>query len=69
MDAEPVKILLVDDRPANLVALESALADPGYQLVKAGSGAEALRFLLSDDVEHTVERAGRHWEWASGLKN
>ncbi len=49
MDAEPVKILLVDDRPANLVALESALADPGYQLVKAGSGAEALRFLLSDE--------------------
>ena len=49
MDAAPVKILLVDDRPANLVALESALADPGYQLVKAGSGAEALRFLLSDE--------------------
>ena len=22
------------------------------------------RFLLAEDVEHTVERAGRHWDWA-----
>lgn len=43
---EPVKILLVDDRPANLLALESALSGAGYELVKAGSGADALRFLL-----------------------
>ncbi|ABC83885.1 hybrid sensor histidine kinase/response regulator [Anaeromyxobacter dehalogenans] len=46
---EAVKILLVDDRPANLLALESALAGAGYELVKAGSGAEALRFLLRDE--------------------
>ncbi len=49
MDVDPVKILLVDDRPANLLALESALANPGYELVKASSGAEALRFLLRDE--------------------
>jgi PAS domain S-box-containing protein len=49
MDVEPVKILLVDDRPANLLALESALAGPGYELVKAESGAEALRFLLKGE--------------------
>ena len=49
MDVEPAKILLVDDRPANLLALESALSDLGHELVKAGSGDEALRFLLNDD--------------------
>ncbi|HEX8909383.1 MAG TPA: ATP-binding protein [Anaeromyxobacteraceae bacterium] len=45
----PIKILLVDDRPANLLALEAALASPQYELVKAQSGAEALRFLLKND--------------------
>lgn len=44
-----IKILLVDDRPANLLALEAALASPQYELVKAQSGAEALRFLLKND--------------------
>lgn len=44
-----VKILLVDDRPANLMALESILEDLGQDLVKANSGKEALRHLLNDD--------------------
>jgi signal transduction histidine kinase/DNA-binding response OmpR family regulator len=44
-----VKILLVDDRPENLIALESVLDDLGQHLVKAGSGREALRHLLRDD--------------------
>ena len=35
-------ILLVDDRPANLVALEAVLASPEYELVRAASGREAL---------------------------
>src|SRR5262249_20661729 len=43
------KILLVDDRPENLVALEGILEDLGYELVRAGSGREALRRLLDDD--------------------
>jgi PAS domain S-box-containing protein len=42
-------ILLVDDRPANLLALEAVLADLGHTLVKAGSGEEALRLLLEED--------------------
>jgi hypothetical protein len=45
----PVPVLLVDDVPANLLALEAALADPGLALVKAASGAEALRHLLRGD--------------------
>jgi signal transduction histidine kinase len=44
-----VKILLVDDRPANLLTLESILEDLGQELVKATSGKEALRHLLRDD--------------------
>jgi signal transduction histidine kinase len=46
---DKVNILLVDDQPANLVALEAILADLGQNLVKAHSGSEALRFLLADD--------------------
>ncbi len=42
-------ILLVDDQPANLLALEALLADLGHQLVPARSGAEALRHLLDRD--------------------
>jgi signal transduction histidine kinase len=43
------KILLVDDRPENLVALEAALRPLGQDLVLANSGEEALRWLLNDE--------------------
>ncbi|MES1226593.1 MAG: response regulator [Bacteroidota bacterium] len=42
------KILLVDDRPDNLLSMESILQPGGYELVKAGSGREALKILLTD---------------------
>jgi PAS domain S-box-containing protein len=41
----PVNILLVDDQPANLLALEALLQDLGHRLVSAHSGAEALHLL------------------------
>ena len=44
-----VNILLVDDRPDKLLALESILADLGQNLVRAYSGREALRALLQQD--------------------
>ncbi|HYD42607.1 MAG TPA: ATP-binding protein [Anaeromyxobacter sp.] len=44
-----VRILVVDDRPENLLAVESVLRDPAYEVVQARSGAEALRFLLHED--------------------
>ena len=44
-----IKILLVDDTPENLVALEAALSGLGEELVFARSGKEALRHLLNDD--------------------
>src|SRR5688500_1917677 len=45
----PPDILVGDDDPANLAAIEVALGDLGRRLVKASSGAEALRFLLAQD--------------------
>ena len=49
MIEEKVNILLVDDQPSNLLALESILADEGMNLVSASSGTEALRHLLGMD--------------------
>src|SRR3954451_21419673 len=44
---ELVDILIVDDEPRNLVALEAVLEGRGLRVVKARSGEEALRQLLN----------------------
>ncbi|HZF72510.1 MAG TPA: ATP-binding protein [Gemmatimonadaceae bacterium] len=46
MSDEPVKILVVDDRPENLLALEGILEPLGQTLVRANSGPDALRCVL-----------------------
>lgn len=46
---ERVNILLVDDQPANLVALDAMLQGLGQNLIKAESGREALKWLLTHD--------------------
>jgi len=46
---EKVKILLVDDNPDNLLSIEAALDSLNEDLVSAGSGTEALRYLLEND--------------------
>ena len=43
---DPIEILLVDDAPDKLLALEAALSDLGQTIVKAESGSEALRLVL-----------------------
>jgi len=45
----PVDILIVDDNPNNLLALEAILANINGRFVKASSGAEALKCLLNQD--------------------
>jgi PAS domain S-box-containing protein len=42
-----VSVLLVDDTPANLLALEALLSGLGLDLVRAASGAEALRLVAA----------------------
>ena len=42
------KILLVDDREDNLFSMETILEADGYELVKASSGRQALKILLSE---------------------
>src|SRR6187397_2494615 len=42
------KILLVDDREDNLTSIESILEPDGYLFVKANSGRQALKILLSE---------------------
>jgi PAS domain S-box-containing protein len=50
MDAtDKVNILLVDDQPNNLLALEAMLEDLGEDLVLAGSGVQALKKLLDQE--------------------
>src|ERR671937_1392801 len=43
-------VLLVDDRPENLLALEGILAPLGQNLLYAHSGEDALRQLLQHEV-------------------
>jgi PAS domain S-box-containing protein len=47
--ASRVEILLVDDRPENLLALEAILEPLGHKLIRAQSGEEALRAVLKHD--------------------
>src|SRR5690625_7466092 len=46
---EKIKILIVDDRPENLFAIEAIIEKDEYDLVKASSGEEALKWLLKEE--------------------
>jgi len=46
---EPVKILLVDDQPENLLSASAVLESLGQDVIMAESGREALRHLLDHD--------------------
>ncbi|HEX9160312.1 MAG TPA: response regulator, partial [Thermoanaerobaculia bacterium] len=48
-NGDAVNILLVDDQPSNLLALESILDELDQNLVRAHSGRAALRHLLETD--------------------
>lgn len=45
----PAKILVVDDDPRNLIAVEEILRGPGIEIIKADCGEAALREVLKHD--------------------
>src|ERR671924_251297 len=47
---DKVNILMVDDQPAKLLSYESILSELGENLIKAGSGRDALEHLLKTDI-------------------
>jgi signal transduction histidine kinase len=47
--SEKVNVLLVDDQPARLLTYETILSELGQNLVRAGSGIEALEKLMKDE--------------------
>src|SRR5438067_363120 len=53
---QSVKLLLVDDHPENLLALEAILEAPGQELVLARSGAEALLELQNERLDEEGKR-------------
>ena len=48
-DVETPRVLLVDDRRENRVALRAVLAPLGLDVVEAESGEDALRLILAQD--------------------
>lgn len=48
-DDTTIKILLVDDRPDNLMSMEIVLENQGYKFYKATSGKDALKILLKEE--------------------
>ncbi len=51
---EKLKILIVDDKPENLYALEVILRDLDVELIKAGSGNEALAATLNHNFSLAI---------------
>ncbi len=49
IESRNANLLMVDDEPKNLVALEAVLEGVECNLIKAGSGVEALKHLLRHD--------------------
>ncbi len=47
---DDINVLIVDDIPQNLVAMEALLARPGLHILKAASGRQALEQLLTHEV-------------------
>lgn len=53
-DASPTKLLIVDDLPENLQALEALIRAPGREIYQAGSGEDALALLLQHDFAMAI---------------
>ncbi|MFC5471331.1 response regulator [Cohnella suwonensis] len=49
-----IDILMVDDRPENLLTLEAALSSPEYNLIGLKSGEDALRYTMREDMQNVA---------------
>ena len=49
-DAIPIRILVVDDTPANLLAYREILERPGWTVITVGNGGEALQEALKSEL-------------------
>src|SRR6185369_8720660 len=49
-EAEQAKILVVDDRPENLLVTRTMLDELGHQIITVRSGDDALKYLLENEV-------------------
>ena len=61
---DKVNVLLADECPANLLALEATLEDLKLNIVKAYSGKEALEFLVENEFapgNPGCSNAGHGW--------
>jgi two-component system, sensor histidine kinase and response regulator len=50
-EKEQSRILIVDDRPENLMALKALLTEPNHTVIEANSGKEALKLLLGETID------------------
>jgi signal transduction histidine kinase len=50
-EKEQSNILIVDDRPENLLALRALLEGPSHTVVEARSGKDALKILLQENID------------------
>ncbi|MGJ9459678.1 EAL domain-containing protein [Oceanobacillus sp. CF4.6] len=50
VEQKKIHILLVDDRPENLLSIEAIIEKDEYNLIKASSGEEALKYLLKYEI-------------------
>jgi len=50
MKSQPLRLLVVDDTPENIIALEALLRRDGLEILTASSGREALELLLVHEV-------------------
>lgn len=53
IDTSKIKILIVDDIPLNVLLIDKMLAKFKFQILKANSGADALK-IVEDDKPHIL---------------
>ncbi len=49
MNADKPRILIVDDKPENLIALKAVLESPNYDITECSSGPDALKEIYNGD--------------------